>query len=79
MLENPSTNPKPALHRVGRFLQELRIEDSVVRGEDVRLAPALRTLSICGSQLVRWQSAHAALAACSSLQRMEITSAAHAC
>lgn len=70
----------PALsspHRADRFLQELRIEESVVRGEDVRLAPGLRALSICGCKLVRWQGAHAALAACSKLQHLELTSAAH--
>ena len=70
----------PALsfpHRTDRFLQELRVEESVVRGEDVRLAPGLRALSICGCRLVRWQGAHAALAACSGLQHLELMSAAH--
>ena len=56
-----------------RNLRELHIENSVVRGEDVRLAPALRTLSVTGCELVRWQNAHAALAACTNLRRLSIS------
>ena len=48
-----------------------------MRGEDVRLAHGLRSLSISNCQLVRWQDAHAALAACSKLQHLELTGAAH--
>ena len=58
-----------------RHLRELRLENSVVRGEDVRLVPGLHSLYITRCRLVRWQAAHAALAACTGLRRLVITGA----